>query len=87
MEPKLSDSENPRELVSRANEFDDVANLGRNGLGKRDMVCVGGRAVQSPAGLGVVFAGDGGMEMAAAACPAFRSGFGLDLWLRVDELT
>ena len=73
-------------LVARYG-FADVSNLGRDGLGKRDMLCVRGRAAQSPAGPGVAFAGDGGMELAAAQCPAFRSGFGIDLWLRLDDLT
>lgn len=73
-------------LVARYG-FADAANLGRDELGKRDLVCTKGERAESPAGPAVVFAGDGGMELAAADCPDLRLGFGLDLWVRLDDLT
>ena len=76
----------PASLVARYG-FADGAALGRDTTGKRDMTCTGGKSTPGPAGLAVVFSGDGGMELAAAECPAFRSGFGLDFWLRLDDMT
>ncbi len=67
--------------------FTDAADLGRDAVGDRHMLSSGGRAGTGPAGPAAVFSGEGGLSLPAEACPAFRSGFGLDLWLRVDDLT
>ncbi|MDX9980842.1 MAG: LamG-like jellyroll fold domain-containing protein [Lentisphaeria bacterium] len=62
------------------------ADVGKDELGNHDLTCTGGGRIASPAGPGVVFAGDGGLELAAERCPDFRAGFGLDFRLRLDSL-
>jgi hypothetical protein len=76
----------PGGLVARYG-FADGAALGHDSHGTRHMACTGGASERSPKGPAAAFDGDGGMELAAAECPAFRSGFGLDFWLRLDDMT
>jgi hypothetical protein len=67
--------------------FAGAASLGTDAAGDRRMSCTDVKTGNGPAGPAAVFTGTGGMELPAGQCPAFRSGFGLDFWLRLDDLT
>ena len=67
-------------------QFADGAALGRDSYADRHLAGSGVVPGPGPDCPAAVFDGTGGMELAPAQCPALRSGFALDFWLRLDEL-